>query len=161
MRHQGVESIELFEKLGLPDHYKSILEYIYPDSTGMNLLKGGLVTADKLITVSSSYAQEIQQQPHGWGLEGLLSLRGSEGALTGIVNGIDTDEWNPSSDRFLPKQYGLSNFSLGKSVCKESLQKRFGLDVDPSLVLVGFIGRLDEQKGVDVLLQAIPWMVHE
>eukprot|EP00192_Tetraselmis_astigmatica_P024516 CAMPEP_0117682768 /NCGR_PEP_ID=MMETSP0804-20121206/19903_1 /TAXON_ID=1074897 /ORGANISM="Tetraselmis astigmatica, Strain CCMP880" /LENGTH=337 /DNA_ID=CAMNT_0005493037 /DNA_START=230 /DNA_END=1243 /DNA_ORIENTATION=+ len=161
MRHQGVECMSKFPYIGLPDHWSSSLEYIYPDSVGMNLLKAGIETADKVVTVSRSYASEIQEQPHGWGLEALLQKRADEGALDGVVNGIDVDEWNPETDPHIPHNYGPSNFTKGKAACKAALQAEAGLQQRPDAVLLGFIGRLDEQKGVDVLLEAVPWMVEQ
>lgn len=75
------------------------------------VLQAGILTADKIITVSENYANEIQTPSGGWGLESLLALRGKGGGLAGVVNGIDTVEWNPATDPHLPFNYGLSNFS--------------------------------------------------
>ncbi len=117
----------------------------------MNLMKGALVDADLLTTVSPTYAQEIQTAQFGCGLEGVLRDRSSE--LIGIVNGIDTIAWNPSHDVLLPAEYSASNMQ-GKATCKEVLRRKFNLPEDSSAV-VGMIGRLFEQKGFDLVAQSI------
>ncbi|HYG75652.1 MAG TPA: glycogen synthase GlgA [Planctomycetota bacterium] len=117
----------------------------------MNLLKGALVHSDMLATVSPTYAQEIQTAEFGCGLEGVLSDRKRD--LVGIVNGIDTRTWNPSSDALLPAVYNIENLD-GKKTCKEVLRKKLNLPND-STAVVGMIGRLFEQKGFDLVAQSI------
>jgi starch synthase len=117
----------------------------------MNLMKGALVHADMLTTVSPTYAQEIQTAAFGCGLEGVLKDRANE--TVGIVNGIDTVAWNPSHDVLLPAEYSAANLE-GKRACKDVLRRKFDLP-DNSSAVVGMIGRLFEQKGFDLVAQAL------
>jgi starch synthase len=119
----------------------------------LNLLKTGLVFADAISTVSPTYAREIQSAPLGCGLEGLLRRR--SGDLSGIINGIDDECWNPATDKFLGQNYDAQSFVEGKAACKAALQKELGLATDPHKPLVGLIGRLAGQKGYDLVLPLI------
>jgi len=115
----------------------------------LNLLKTGIVFADSINTVSPRYAQEIQTQPLGSGLEGVLSHRTD--VLSGIVNGADYGVWNPAADPHLPVNYGRDNWQTGKAQCKRALQKEVGLPVRADVPLLGFVGRLADQKGLDLI----------
>ena len=115
----------------------------------INFLKGGLVDADLLNTVSPTYAREIQRPELGCGLDGLL--RGRSADLRGIVNGIDKSAWNPAVDPLIASRYGPSSFLAGKAACKAFLQRRSGLIERPDVPLFAQIGRLDPQKGWDLL----------
>ncbi|GIW95316.1 MAG: glycogen synthase [Pirellulaceae bacterium] len=115
----------------------------------LNLLKTGLVFADMITTVSPRYADEICTAPHGCGLEGVLQQRRS--VLRGILNGVNYEEWNPQIDPHIPGRYDVTNWQEGKAKCKEALQRLFGLPVEPSLPLIGMIGRLVDQKGWDLV----------
>ena len=117
----------------------------------INCLKGGLVFADALTTVSPTYAQEIQTQEFGCGLDGLLRERRT--MLTGIVNGIDLDEWNPAADPHLSAAYS-PDAPAGKSLCKRVLQQSQRLPERRDL-LIGMVQRLADQKGVDLVIQGI------
>jgi starch synthase len=119
----------------------------------LNLLKSGMVFADAIVTVSPRYAQEIQSAPLGSGLEGVLQNR--RDALSGILNGIDENEWNPATDRHLAERYNVSTYARGKAACKAALQKELGLPQLPSAPLVASIGRLDEQKGIDLIAEVM------
>ena len=119
----------------------------------LSFLKAGLVGADVLTTVSRRYSQEIQTEEQGCGMHGVLKERAAD--LYGIVNGIDTDVWNPAADRFIPAKYSPEDLS-GKADCKRALQERFGLRPEPSVPLVGMVCRLVDQKGLDLLHQALP-----
>lgn len=119
----------------------------------INLLKLGILTADAVTTVSSTYAAEIQTPEHGAGLDGVLRSRGD--GVVGIVNGIDCAVWNPATDPALVARYDAENFS-NKVRSKGALQKELGLRLDIDVPLVGFVGRLVEQKGVDLVLGALP-----
>jgi starch synthase len=119
----------------------------------LNLLKTGLVFADSINTVSPRYAQEIQSAPLGCGLEGVLQHRSA--VLSGILNGMDANEWNPATDPHLAAHYDLNSFAQGKAVCKAALQKEVGLPQAPRRPLVGFIGRLIDQKGLDLMAEVI------
>ena len=119
----------------------------------LSLLKTGLVFADSLSTVSPTYAREIQQAPGGRGLEGLLAARAAE--LAGIVNGIDTAAWNPATDPHLPRPYGAQDVAEGKDAARVALAARLGHAFPDALPLVAFVGRLAEQKGVDLVVELI------
>jgi starch synthase len=118
----------------------------------LNLLKGGIVFADAVTTVSPSYAEEIQAQALGCGLDGVL--RAHRHKLTGILNGIDTKRWNPRTDTCLPARYDARDLS-GKAICKRELQRRVGLPPDERVFLVGTVGRLTAQKGFPALAGAL------
>ena len=120
---------------------------------GLNLLKTGLVFADAITTVSRRYAEEIQTQPLGCGLEGVLSHRREH--LTGIVNGVSYDDWNPAHDKHLAAYYQLPNWQEGKAKCKAALQAELGLPVEPSTPLIGLVGRLADQKGWDLVAEVM------
>lgn len=125
----------------------------------LNLLKTGIVFADSISTVSPQYAQEIQSAPFGCGLEGTLHQRRDR--LHGILNGLDTEAWDPATDEFIAKNYNADSFVEGKSVCKAELQREVGLPQRSDVPLVGFIGRLCEQKGIDLIHALISQWVQE
>lgn len=116
---------------------------------GVNLLKGGLVYADKINTVSKSYAEEIKTSYYGEGLDGLLRARSND--LSGIVNGIDCNAFSPENDGMLIKKYSSEDFKDGKRENKLYLQKELGLKQDENAFLVGIVSRLTEQKGLDLI----------
>ncbi len=118
----------------------------------LNLTKGALYHATLLSTVSPTYAWEIQTPAFGCGLDGVLRERGSD--LWGILNGIDTSEWDPATDRHLPAHFTAEDLS-GKAVCKAALQAEAGLPVRAEVPVFALVGRLVAQKGVDVLAQAL------
>ena len=115
----------------------------------LNLLKGGLVFADLLSTVSARYAKEIQTEEFGCGLGGILAERADN--LFGIINGIDYGVWDPAVDPLIPAHYGPDDLA-GKALCKRALQRYCGLPERP-VPLLGMISRLDEQKGLDLLAE--------
>jgi starch synthase len=120
----------------------------------VSYLKGGIVHADKLTTVSAAYAREIQESPdRGFGLEGLLKRRSND--LRGILNGIDLEVWDPSRDASLARRYSPADAAAGKAACKEALQRECGLEVRGDLPLIGIVSRLDYQKGLDIALAAV------
>jgi len=123
----------------------------------LNFLKGGLVFGDLLTTVSRTYAREIQTPEFGCGLEGVLLARSA--ALHGVVNGIDYEVWNPSSDPAIPKGYTADDLK-GKRASKAALQEELGLAQEP-VPLVGMVTRLVEQKGLTLVLDALPGLLAE
>jgi starch synthase len=124
----------------------------------ISFLKAGLYYADKLSTVSPTYAQEIQTAQYGFGLEGLLQARKDD--LTGIVNGIDMHEWNPATDTHLPKNYSNSRIT-GKHAVKHALQQQLGLQIDANAPLLGVVSRLTHQKGLDLLPEIMPALIKQ
>ena len=123
----------------------------------LNLLKTGLVFADAINTVSPRYAQEIQSAPMGCGLEGVLAHRSH--FLHGILNGVDYSVWNPATDEYLPLQYGPNDWQQGKTAAKNFLRKELGLPLDDKAPLIGMIGRLADQKGLDLVVDVLPqWL---
>jgi len=115
-----------------------------------NMLKSGLEYADMITTVSESYVDEIQTAEQGCGLEELLKSRRDD--LAGILNGIDTDEWNPETDRYFSTHFSASDLS-GKAALKAKVQKQFGLEVNADIPLIAMISRIAEQKGFAELLE--------
>ncbi|ONF44113.1 starch synthase [Marinobacter lutaoensis] len=153
LAYQGVFSWETFRALGLPD---SLWRFDRLEFHGqLSFIKGGLVYADRLTTVSPSYAQEIQTPEFGYGLDGLLRYRSDH--LTGILNGIDTRIWNPTEDPYLDFHYDFGQIE-NKTQCKARLQQQLGLE-RTGAPLFGFIGRLVEQKGIDWILAVLPGLL--
>ncbi|MCX7192660.1 MAG: glycogen synthase GlgA [Proteobacteria bacterium] len=119
----------------------------------MSFLKAGLYYAYHITTVSPNYAREIQGDELGFGLQGLLRSRSSD--ITGILNGIDTDEWNPETDPYLSDHFSAGRMA-GKAQNKQALQSRMGLEVNSDVPLLGVVSRLTHQKGLDLLLEIAP-----
>lgn len=126
----------------------------------LNLLKTGIVFSHSVSTVSPTYAKEIQTSPLGCGLEGVLRDRSD--VLTGILNGIDTESWNPETDSHLTQNFSTENWQEGKQANKLTLQHETGLAPAGSLPLIGSVGRLVDQKGWDLILQIMPdWLENQ
>lgn len=152
MAYQGMYEQSVFDDLGLPEHLWSLHGYEFHDH--FSLLKGGLLYADWINAVSPTYAEEIQTPEFGHGLEGVLQHRADQ--LSGIVNGIDEQAWNPQRDPLIQSNYDSSSLE-GKALNRAYLGESFDLwGWDRNEPLFGFIGRLVEQKGVDLILEAIP-----
>jgi starch synthase len=124
----------------------------------INYLKGGLVCADALTTVSPTYAREIQTPEFGHGLEGVLVTRRQ--ALTGILNGVDYEEWSPERDRFIATRYSADDLK-GKTACKADLQASMGLPVNAAIPVLGIVSRLADQKGFDLIAEMIPQLLRK
>lgn len=150
LAYRGLFSYQAFAELNLPSvfwHHERLEFY-----GQMSFIKGGLAFADYITTVSPSYAQEIQHPEFGCGMDGLMRYRND--SLAGILNGIDTDEWNPGTDPHLTCNYNRR--TLGNKIKnKLALQEELGLTVDAEIPLFGFVGRLVDQKGVDLILDQI------
>ena len=154
LAYQGQFPPDLLGRLRLPSQAFAIDGV---ESYGMiGFLKAGLQFADRITTVSPTYAQEIQTSANGCGLDGLLRLRSS--VLSGIRNGIDTDVWNPETDSRIAAKFGRSTVS-GRAPNKAALQKRFGLVPDAAALLFAVISRMAWQKGLDLLGDAVPALV--
>ena len=147
---QGLFPAEQFALTGLSSQYftPAWLEFY----GAVNLLKGGIVFADQLTTVSPTYSREIQTAEYGCGLDGVIRSR--QHVLHGIVNGIDAQTWNPANDPYLPVPYSLSDMT-GKAECKAALQHELGFR-QQKIPLLGIIARLTSQKGIDLVLEVMP-----
>ena len=148
---QGNFPPETVQQLQLPSYSYSIAGVEYYGN--MSFLKAGLFYADHITTVSPNYANEIQAEALGFGMQGLLTARSA--TLTGILNGLDTDEWNPAADTHIAKNYSITDIS-GKAENKADLQRRMGLKIDPAIPLLGVVSRFTHQKGLDLLLEIAP-----
>ena len=148
LKFQGTWDIKTIRDLtGLPAYYftPDKLES-YKDG---NLLKGGLVYADAITTVSNTYAEEIKTEFYGEKLDGLMRARAND--LRGIVNGIDYGEWNPETDQLIAKNYNAKTFRKEKVKNKIELQRELGLNEDPKAMMIGIVSRLTDQKGFDLI----------
>lgn len=148
MAYRGLFSHQAFAEMDFPQHYwhHDKLEFYGQ----MSFIKGGIAFADAITTVSPSYAEEIKSPEFGCGLDGLLCVRAKN--LSGILNGIDIDEWNPGSDKLIHQNYNRRTINL-KTKNKNHLQQQLGLPISETIPMLGFIGRLVEQKGIDLLLE--------
>ena len=149
LRFQGICSIDHLKYWsGLPDYL-----FNYPvfkvNDTEANMFKGGLAFADRVTTVSATYAEEIQTGFYGEGLD--AHLRYHSPKLKGIVNGIDVDIWNSATDSLLAAPYDMSNVIEKKKENKRALQEALGLDVDENKFVIGLVSRLTDQKGLDLV----------
>jgi starch synthase len=148
---QGQFPANMFGLLGLPPEAFATAGLEYFGMVGY--LKSGIWFADRVSTVSPGYAAEIRTPQWGMGLDGLLRGRGN--AVSGILNGLDTAEWDPSADAHLPMRFTAKTVA-NRAANKKALQARMGLASDPDAPLFAFIGRLAWQKGVDLILEALP-----
>lgn len=148
LRFQGTWDVKTVREItGLPDYFftPDKLE-AYKDA---NYLKGGIVFADAITTVSNTYAEEIKTEFYGEKLDGLLRARAN--SLRGIVNGIDYDEYNPATDPYITKTYDAKTFRKEKIKNKTALQRDLGLETDPKKMMIGVVSRLTDQKGFDLV----------
>jgi starch synthase len=150
MAHQGVTDggAMFVTGLGRGHYHPGEFEHF----GALNLLKAALRHSDLISTVSPTYAREIQTAEHGFGLDGVLRERSGE--LWGILNGIDVEEWDPATDRHLPQRFSRDDLA-GKDACKAALQREMGLPVNPRVPMLGVVGRIASQKGLDVLAHAM------
>ncbi|CAN1845047.1 Starch synthase 2, chloroplastic/amyloplastic [Linum perenne] len=161
---QGRGPVNDFKYVDLPGNYIDLFKWYDPvGGEHFNIFAAGLKAADRVVTVSHGYTWELKTSEGGWGLHSIINE--NDWKLRGIVNGIDTQEWNPKCDIHLTSDgyanYSLETLQIGKPKCKAALQKELGLPERPDVPLIGFIGRLDNQKGVDLIAEAIPWMVEQ
>jgi starch synthase len=146
----------MLEELGLPPDAFAMHGVEYYGAIGF--LKAGLQFADRITTVSPTYAKEIQSDEAGMGLSGLLRDRAN--ALVGILNGIDISVWNPATDRGIPARYSVDEIAP-RAADKAALQERLGLEQKPDAFLLGVISRISWQKGLDLLLECLPAIAGE
>ena len=143
LKFQGIWDVKTMKDIvGLPEYYFT------PDKMEFNgdgnMMKGGLVYANAITTVSNTYAEEIKMPYYGEGLDGLMRARQND--LRGIVNGIDYTEWNPETDKLIANPFNADNFRKEKVKNKTALQADIGLEVDPKAMVIGIVSRLTDQK---------------
>jgi len=161
LAYAGLFNYEVFESLGLPSVWWSpeFIEFF----DNMSMLKAGILFADEVTTVSPRYAHEITTPEFGYGMDGLL--RSVQHKLIGILNGIDHETWDPLHDPHLAAHYSKnSDYSVGKRANKRALYEVTGLSTTETTLnrpLLGFIGRLVEQKGIDLILGLIPYLMEQ
>ena len=148
LAYQGLTDPDFAFRAGLPRELAD-KGGLFEFSGALSFLKTGIMTADRLSTVSPTYAREIQSESFGEGLDGLLRMR--SGCLRGILNGIDTDVWNPSTDPHIPNHFSAQDLS-GKALCRLSLAKEMGLKLEKGDPLMGIVSRFASQKGFDLLV---------
>lgn len=146
LAYQGVFPADQYAELGLPETLFSVDGFEFWGK--VSLLKGGLLLADGISTVSPTYAMEIQTRECGAGMEGVVKQRTDR--LVGILNGIDIDEWNPATDKKIKANFSAVN-PAGKAACKKDLQESCGFEADAAVPVFGMVSRLVEQKGLDLL----------
>ena len=154
MEHQGYGDRSILSVAGLP-------QWLFRSDAleacgGVNFLKGGLYFANKIAAVSPTYGSEIRTAECGFGLDHVLRFRG--GDLVGILNGIDTELWDPAKDQHIAANYDAKNLD-GKKICKKALQNSCNLVARPGVPLFGVVARLHWQKGLDMLCDALPWIL--
>ncbi|MEM1158558.1 MAG: glycogen synthase GlgA [Verrucomicrobiota bacterium] len=156
LAYQGIFPLQTFSLSNLPGAYCSPVAYEHFGQ--FNMMKGALALADQITTVSPSYAQDIQTGEFGCGLDGLLQE--NQYKLTGIVNGIDTDIWNPKTDPHLAVNYDRKSLKK-KDQAKAALQAECGWDHDVSSPLFGSVSRLADQKGLDMVAKVLPRLIEQ
>ena len=153
LEHQGIFDKRAMDYLEIGwEHFNP---YEFEALGGVNLLKGGIYFADKITTVSPTYAKEIQTPEFGFGLDG--HIRAHSYKLRGILNGVDYDEWNPKTDKYIAKNYDIDDMS-GKRVCKEDLANIF--NVDKNKPIIGLVSRFAKQKGIELIASSIYELLH-
>lgn len=158
LKFQGVWDVDTIKDIaGLSDYYFTSDKL--KDYDDGNYLKGGLVYADLITTVSDTYAEEIKTPFYGEGLDGLMRARSN--SLRGIVNGIDYTDYNPESDKYIAKNFSVENFRKEKVKNKVALQKELGLEVNPKKMMIGIVSRLTDQKGFDLIERVMDEMCQD
>ncbi|CAL0315425.1 unnamed protein product [Lupinus luteus] len=161
--YQGRFPLADFSLLNLPDQFKSSFDFLDGHikpviGRKINWMKAGIIESHLVLTVSPYYAQELVSGPDkGVELDNIIRKNG----ITGIVNGMDVQEWNPSTDKYITVKYTAATVLEGKALLKEALQAEVGLPVDRNIPIICFIGRLEEQKGSDILVEAIRQFIKE
>ncbi|PVZ84599.1 glycogen synthase GlgA [Serratia sp. S1B] len=156
LAYQGLFSAHHLQELWLPSAFFNVYGLEFHGQ--ISFLKAGLYYADHITTVSPTYAREITRPEFGYGMEGLLQERQRQGRLSGILNGVDDKIWDPAHDAHLTARYDADNLK-NKIKNKLHLQKTMGLQVDESLPLFAVVSRLTSQKGLDLVLEALPTLL--
>jgi starch synthase len=153
---QGVFPRSALGAVSLPDSLFNAEQMEYFEN--VNFLKGGILFADKLTTVSQRYSQEIRTEEFGYGLEGVLRKRAQD--LTGILNGVDYSDWDPLTDIHIAANYSAENLE-GKKICKRSVLRELGIADSSDRPLIGIVSRLADQKGFDLLCEVVDAVVQD
>jgi starch synthase len=148
---QGLFSMHDWPMLGMPSELLSAAGLEFHGQ--LSFMKAGLQFADHVTTVSPTYASEIATHEFGCGLDGVIRSRGDR--VSGILNGIDTEVWNPAADAAIAQRYDAERMQ-GKTACRQALQRELGLELDERALLLTIVSRLTSQKGLDLLLAALP-----
>ena len=151
--YQGIFSKDEFPKIGLSWNFFDMETLEYYEN--INFLKGGIVFSNVINTVSDTYSKEIRTKEFGFGMEGILDKRSD--SLFGIINGLDYSIWDPAADKFILAQFSSKDLS-GKAACKEDLQKLCKFPAKKNVPLIGVVSRLAQQKGFDIIADAIDKM---
>ncbi|MBW9258264.1 MAG: glycogen synthase GlgA [Candidatus Thiodiazotropha sp. (ex. Lucinisca nassula)] len=154
LAYQGLFDWATFLRLGLDKSLWTHHALEFHDQ--LSFIKGGIALSDRVNTVSPTYAEEIKTAEFGYGLEGLLQYRASH--FSGVLNGIDYHQWDPLNDPHIDTPYSIDNFPAKRNN-KLALQREFGLPEDEYIPLFGYVGRLVDQKGVDLILQVLPGLM--
>ena len=158
LKYQGVHSIDVVrEMLDLPDDY--LREDFCIKDKAINFMKAGIVFSNSVTTVSPTYAYEIMTDYYGEGLN--YTLQKYAYKVSGIINGMNDLEYDPSKDDKIPMKYSIKNYKAGKAACKKSLQEQLKLEVNPGAPLCAMISRLVDQKGLDLLLYVLEEMLYD
>lgn len=154
LAYQGLFPVQDFHLLGLPSRLmvSQGLEF----HGNLSFMKAGLKFSQRVTTVSPNYAREIATEEFGCGLDGVIRVRGA--TVSGILNGVDASVWNPATDDSIPSVYSARSLK-GKGVCKSALQQELGLHVDAKAPLLAVVSRLTSQKGLDLVLAALPTLM--
>nr|AAC70779.1 granule-bound glycogen (starch) synthase [Astragalus membranaceus] len=161
--YQGRHAFSDLSLLNLPNEFRSSFDFIdgYDKPVKgrkINWMKAGVLESDRVFTVSPYYAKElVSGEDRGVELDNIIRSIG----ITGIVNGMDNREWSPQTDRYIDVHYDASTVTEAKAILKEALQAEVGLPVDRNIPVIGFIGRLEEQKGSDILVESIPKFIDQ
>ncbi len=149
---------DLYDTFGLPSGwYNGGLAYEFEGRHDINMMKGAMLMANAVSTVSATYARELHTPYFGQGLQGVVDEVGNK--LRGILNGIDMDHYDPMKDKRIAAPFSVADMS-GKAVCKATLQRKFGLNEEPEWPLLVSVARLVEQKGVELIMEVLPGLMH-
>ncbi|MCR4688064.1 MAG: glycogen synthase GlgA [Saccharofermentans sp.] len=158
LKYQGVHSTDVVrEMLDLPDEY--LRDDFCIKDRAINFMKAGIVFSNSVTTVSPTYAYEIMTDYYGEGLNGILQKYAYK--VSGILNGMNDLEYDPSTDEKIPAKYSIKDYEKGKAICKKSLQEQLNLEVNPGAPLCAMISRLVDQKGLDLLLYVVEEMLYD
>jgi starch synthase len=152
--YQGIFPASLVADLGIPEH-RYLLHQDDLAAGRINALRHGILYADAITTVSPTHAREICTDQYGMGLQDSLRVRAASGAVSGILNGVDYDEWDPRHDGYLAAHYSAEDPSAKAGIKREFLARQ-GMDADPRVPLVGLVSRLAAQKGIELMFEALP-----